>query len=121
MGPVPPGLSAAVYAASEGLQTAVIERFAIGGQAGTSPKIENYLGFPKGISGAELAERAREQAFRFSARRSFCTGLGERAPPSFQCFPLLSCPPQSLVFNASDYTGRQKRCGCAVGNLVGSP
>ncbi len=63
----PAGLSAAVYAASEGLKTAVIERFAIGGQAGTSPKIENYLGFPQGISGAELAERAREQAFRFGA------------------------------------------------------
>jgi thioredoxin reductase (NADPH) len=45
----------------------VIERFAVGGQAGTSPKIENYLGFPKGISGAELAERAREQACRFGA------------------------------------------------------
>ena len=45
----PAGLSAAVYAASEGLKTAVIERFAIGGQAGTSPKIENYLGFPQGI------------------------------------------------------------------------
>jgi len=57
----PAGLSAAVYAASEGLKTAVIERFAVGGQAGTSPKIENYLGFPQGISGAELAERARER------------------------------------------------------------
>ena len=63
----PAGLSAAVYAASEGLKTAVIERFAIGGQASTSPKIENYLGFPQGISGAELAERAREQALRFGA------------------------------------------------------
>jgi thioredoxin reductase (NADPH) len=63
----PAGLSAAVYAASEGLKTAVIERFAVGGQAGTSPKIENYLGFPQGISGAELAERAREQADRFGA------------------------------------------------------
>ena len=63
----PAGLSAAVYAASEGLKTALIERFAVGGQAGTSPKIENYLGFPQGISGAELAERAREQAYRFGA------------------------------------------------------
>src|SRR5689334_9517851 len=61
----PAGLSAAVYAASEGMKTAVIERFAVGGQAGTSPKIENYLGFPQGISGAELAERAREQACHF--------------------------------------------------------
>src|SRR6267378_4583150 len=56
----PAGLSAAVYAASEGLKTIVVERGAVGGQAASSPKIENYLGFPKGISGAELAERARE-------------------------------------------------------------
>ena len=63
----PAGLSAAVYGASEGLKTVVIERYAIGGQAGSSPKIENYLGFPSGISGAELAERARVQACRFGA------------------------------------------------------
>ena len=63
----PAGLSAAVYAASEGLSTVVIERSAIGGQAGSSSKIENYLGFPDGISGMELAERAREQACRFGA------------------------------------------------------
>ena len=63
----PAGLSAAVYGASEGLKTVVVERWAVGGQAGSSPKIENYLGFPQGISGAELAERAREQACRFGA------------------------------------------------------
>ena len=63
----PAGLSAALYGASEGLKTVVVERFAIGGQAATSPKIENYLGFPGGISGAELAERAREQACHFGA------------------------------------------------------
>src|ERR1700722_8611673 len=63
----PAGLSAAVYGASEGLKTVLIERSAIGGQAGTSSKIENYLGFPKGSSGADLAERAREQACRFGA------------------------------------------------------
>ncbi len=63
----PAGLSAAVYGASEGLKTVLIERFAVGGQAGTSPKIENYLGFPDGIAGAELALRAREQACRFGA------------------------------------------------------
>src|SRR6185369_5457516 len=61
----PAGLSAAVYGASEGLKTVVIERYAVGGQAGSSPKIENYLGFPEGISGADLAEKAREQASRF--------------------------------------------------------
>jgi thioredoxin reductase (NADPH) len=59
------GLSAAVYASSDGLKTVLIERSAIGGQAGSSSKIENYLGFPAGISGAELAERARVQASRF--------------------------------------------------------
>jgi len=63
----PAGLSAAVYGASEGLKTIVIERYAIGGQAGSSSKIENYLGFPDGISGMELAERARRQACRFGA------------------------------------------------------
>jgi thioredoxin reductase (NADPH) len=61
----PAGLSAAVYAASEGLRTVLVERLAVGGQAGTSSLIENYLGFPKGISGAQLAERAREQAAKF--------------------------------------------------------
>src|SRR5580704_8047737 len=63
----PAGLSAAVYGASEALKTVVIERSAVGGQAGSSPKIENYLGFPGGISGADLAERARQQAVRFGA------------------------------------------------------
>jgi thioredoxin reductase (NADPH) len=63
----PAGLSAAVNGASEGLKTILIERYAVGGQAACSPKIENYLGFPEGISGAELAERAREQACRFGA------------------------------------------------------
>jgi thioredoxin reductase (NADPH) len=61
----PAGLSAAVYAASEGLRTVLIERHAVGGQAGTSSLIENYMGFPQGISGADLAERARQQAVKF--------------------------------------------------------
>ncbi len=63
----PAGLSAAVYAASEGLRTVLIERHAVGGQAGTSSLIENYMGFPEGISGAALAERARQQAVKFGA------------------------------------------------------
>jgi thioredoxin reductase (NADPH) len=63
----PAGLSAAVYGASEGLKTVLIERSAIGGQAGTSSKIENYLGFPDGISGADLAVRAARQAYKFGA------------------------------------------------------
>lgn len=63
----PAGLSAAVYGASEGLKTVLIERYTLGGQAGSSSRIENYLGFPNGISGVELAERAREQVQRFGA------------------------------------------------------
>lgn len=67
LGAGPAGLSAAVYGASEGLRTLLIERSAVGGQAGTTSRIENYLGFPEGISGADLAHRAREQAARFGA------------------------------------------------------
>jgi thioredoxin reductase (NADPH) len=62
----PAGLGAAVYAASEGLRTLLVERAAIGGQAGQSSLIENYLGFPRGVSGSELAQRARDQAVRFA-------------------------------------------------------
>ena len=63
----PAGLAAAVYGASEGLRTLVIEREAPGGQAGTSSRIENYLGFPNGVSGDELASRALQQARRLGA------------------------------------------------------
>ena len=67
IGAGPAGLSTAVYAASDGLRTLVIERFVTGGQAGTSSMIRNYLGFPRGISGADLAHRAHEQAFALGA------------------------------------------------------
>ncbi|HXW01673.1 MAG TPA: FAD-dependent oxidoreductase [Anaerolineae bacterium] len=67
VGAGPAGLSSAVYAASEGLRTIVVERGAIGGQAGTSTLIRNYLGFPHGISGFELARRAWDQAWLFGA------------------------------------------------------
>ena len=63
----PAGLASAVYGASEGLRVAVVERAATGGQAGTSSRIENYLGFPNGISGVDLARRAAAQAQRFGA------------------------------------------------------
>jgi thioredoxin reductase (NADPH) len=63
----PAGLAAAVYGASEGLRTVVVEREAPGGQAGTSSRIENYLGFPSGVSGDELASRALQQAMRLGA------------------------------------------------------
>jgi thioredoxin reductase (NADPH) len=63
----PAGLASAVYGASEGLETVLIERTATGGQAGQSSRIENYLGFPDGLSGSQLAERARRQAEKFAA------------------------------------------------------
>ncbi len=63
----PAGLGAAVYGASEGLRTLLVERTAAGGQAGQSSRIENYLGFPDGVSGAQLTERARRQAAKFGA------------------------------------------------------
>src|SRR5690606_6299727 len=67
VGAGPAGLAAAVYGASEGLRTAVLEREAPGGQAGMSSRIENYLGFPNGLSGADLARRALDQARRLGA------------------------------------------------------
>jgi thioredoxin reductase (NADPH) len=68
IGAGPAGLAAAVYGASEGLRTLVIERAAVGGQAGSSSLLRNYLGFPRGISGAELAQRAYQQAWLFGAK-----------------------------------------------------
>lgn len=68
VGAGPAGLAAAVYGASEGLDTLVVESTALGGQAGSSTRIENYLGFPAGISGAELTSRAVSQARKFGAR-----------------------------------------------------
>lgn len=78
----PAGLAASVYGASEGLQTLVVEMIAVGGQAGTSSRIENYLGFPLGISGSDLTQRADVQAQKFGASLvSPCTvaSLRERA------------------------------------------
>ncbi|HET7231739.1 MAG TPA: FAD-dependent oxidoreductase [Longimicrobium sp.] len=75
----PAGLAAAVYGASEGLCTVLVDRLALGGQAGTSSRIENYLGFPSGLSGAELSSRAWQQARRFGAEMVVArdvTGLG---------------------------------------------
>jgi thioredoxin reductase (NADPH) len=68
VGSGPAGLAASVYGASEGLDTVALDALATGGQAGTSSRIENYLGFPTGISGADLAERAAIQARKFGAR-----------------------------------------------------
>jgi thioredoxin reductase (NADPH) len=73
VGAGPAGLAAAVYGASEGLRTVVLERVAPGGQAGRSMRIENYLGFPTGVTGAELAERAILQANKFGAQLPIAT------------------------------------------------
>jgi thioredoxin reductase (NADPH) len=67
IGAGPAGLAGAVYGASEGMRTVVIEKEAVGGQAGTSARIENYLGFPQGVSGADLTRRAKTQALRLGA------------------------------------------------------
>ena len=83
LGAGPAGLAAGVYGASEGLRTLIIERETIGGQAGTSSLIRNYLGFTRGIGGAELAHRAWEQAVLFGAEFIFtqpATGLTARGP-----------------------------------------
>jgi len=85
----PAGLAAAVYAASEGLQTVVVESEAPGGQAGQSASIENYLGFPKGLSGADLTHRAVAQAKRFGAEMVLArdvVGFEERGPVRAVCF-----------------------------------
>ncbi len=75
----PAGLAAGVYGASEGLRTVIVEREAPGGQAGLSSRIENYLGFPSGLSGSDLARRAVTQARRF--------GVEILAPPGSSCAP----------------------------------
>jgi thioredoxin reductase (NADPH) len=79
----PAGLGAAVYGASEGLRTVLVEKFATGGQAGQSSRIENYLGFPDGLSGGQLTDRARRQAVKFGAElitTSEVTGLEADGP-----------------------------------------
>ena len=78
VGAGPAGLAASVYGASEGLATAVIDGLGVGGQIGTTSRIENYLGFPVGVSGEEFAERSLVQALRFGATLlvpSTATGL----------------------------------------------
>jgi thioredoxin reductase (NADPH) len=82
----PAGLAAAVYGASEGLRTLVVEREAPGGQAGTSSRIENYLGFPSGVSGDELASRALKQAGRLGAEILVTRSVDRIDPQSRQIF-----------------------------------
>src|SRR6185503_16191963 len=85
----PAGLAAAVYGASEGLLTVIVEREAPGGQAGQSAAIENYLGFPKGLTGADLTHRAVAQARRFGAEMVLARDvvrLETRGPVRAVCF-----------------------------------
>lgn len=80
IGAGPSGLAAAVYASSEGLRTLVVEREAVGGQAGSSSRIRNYLGFPRGVTGADLATRARQQAWVFGTTfLQMCEAQGLRS------------------------------------------
>jgi thioredoxin reductase (NADPH) len=99
VGAGPAGLAAAVYGASEGLSTVVIESEVIGGQAGTSSMIRNYLGFPRGISGQRLGQRARTQAIRFGAR--FFTGW-----PVVDLLPGVDGEPHTLVTEGGEVRAR---------------
>ena len=82
----PAGLAAAVYGASEGLRTIAVEREAPGGQAGTSSRIENYLGFPNGVSGDELASRALQQARRLGAEILVTRSVSHIDPETLEVF-----------------------------------
>src|SRR6202030_246356 len=90
VGAGPAGLGAAVYAASEGLRAVAVEAVAPGGQAGTTSMIENYLGFPNGISGNELATRATSQARRFGAEILLARPLANVSPDSGSYIATLS-------------------------------
>ena len=95
----PTGLAAAVYGASEGLRTLLVEREATGGQAGTSSRIENYLGFPSGVSGDDLSARAREQALRLGAEIIVTRSI-EAILPSDSCHTVTLDGDRSLVARA---------------------
>jgi thioredoxin reductase (NADPH) len=124
VGAGPAGLAAAVYAASEGVRCLVIERKAPGGQAGNSPKIENYLGFPTGISGMDLARRAVTQAKRFGAEiLSTQTATGVRVQDPYRVVTLsdgseVSCKAVLLATGAAfrrlEVTGLEALSGAGV-------
>jgi thioredoxin reductase (NADPH) len=124
IGAGPAGLAAAVYGASEGQQVLVIERHAPGGQAGNSPKIENYLGFPTGLSGMDLARRALTQAKRFGAEfLSAAEVVGVSVRDSYRCVRLsdgseLSCKALLIATGAAfrelDVPGVKELTGAGV-------
>ena len=120
----PTGLAAAVYGASEGLKTLLVEKEAPGGQAGTSSRIENYLGFPSGLSGADLARRAVAQARRFgveilapqSAKSLVCDGSYKRITlgddSEIACHALLIAT--GVAYRRLDVPGAKKYEGAGV-------
>ena len=101
VGAGPAGLAAAVYAASEGLDVLVLETNSPGGQAGSSSKIENYLGFPTGISGQALAGRAYTQAQKFGAKMLIAKGAKqldcERKPYAIEIDDSLRVPARTII------------------------
>jgi thioredoxin reductase (NADPH) len=125
VGAGPAGLTAAVYAASEGLNTVVLERVAPGGQAGTSSRIENYPGFPQGVSGAELTDGAHQQALRFGAEILVGVEIIRAAPHTDASFELsLSGGGQfrarsgviatGVAYRRLDAPGVEQLIGCGV-------
>ena len=117
----PAGLGAAVYAASEGLRTVVVERAAAGGQAGQSSRIENYLGFPDGVSGGQLTDRARRQALRFGAElltARTVAGLAAKGPAREVTFDDGSRDPAHAVVLATGVSYRHLEAAGAD-DLVG--
>ena len=101
VGAGPAGLAAAVYGASEGLDVLVLEANAPGGQAGTSSRIENYLGFPTGISGADLTGRAQAQALKFGAQMLIAKRaarlLCDREPYRVEVEPITPIPARAVI------------------------
>ena len=125
VGAGPAGLTAAVYAASEGLNTVVLERVAPGGQAGTSSRIENYPGFPQGVSGSELTDGAHQQALRFGAEILVGVEIIRAAPHTDGSFELsLSGGGQfrarsgviatGVAYRRLDAPGVEQLIGCGV-------
>jgi thioredoxin reductase (NADPH) len=119
----PAGLAAAVYAGSEGLRTVLVEKQATGGQAGTSSMIENYLGFPRGLSGADLARRATAQVKRFGVEILTSEAVGVHAEDSYRYVLLndgseLSCHALMISTGVSlrtlDITGIERLAGAGV-------
>ncbi len=117
----PAGLGSAVYGASEGLRTVLVERTATGGQAGQSSRIENYLGFPDGVSGAQLTDRARRQASKFGAELLTArevTGLEVNGPARTVRFDNGTSVSAHAVILATGVTYRQLKAP-GVSDLTG--